>query len=153
MTGAADERMGGAGERPAAGRMARGPGRGGGAGASGHAARAKGKGGRAKSDGKRRRDALAAELALEMGRVRSALKEASEQLVVRLDGELAALTLYLNGHGVEEEAPVLPPARVLSQMLAEARALKVKPKTGRVKDMGRIEALRGSLACKMPPGT
>lgn len=153
MTGATDERMGGAGERPAAGRMARAPGKGGGVGVAGRAARAKGRGGRAKADGKPRRDTLAAELALDLGRVRAALKEASEQLVVRLDGELAALTLYLNGHGVEEEAPVLPPARVLSQMLAEARALKVKPKKGRVKDMGRIEALLDSLASKMPPGT
>jgi hypothetical protein len=37
-------------------------------------------------------------------------------------------------------------------MLAEARALKVKPKKGRVKDLGRIEVLLGSLASKMPPG-
>jgi hypothetical protein len=153
MTGAANERVDGAGERPKAGRIARGPGKGVAEGAAGHAARAKGKSGRAKAQSEPRRDALAAELALELGRVRSALKEASEQLVARLDGELAALTLYLNGHSLEEEAPVLPPARVLSQMLAEARDLKVKPKKGRVKDMGRIEALLGSLASRMPPGT
>lgn len=152
MTEAPDER------KPHAGPGAEGPkaakGQGGGTreGSEKTAVKAKGKSGRKKGGGKAHRESMAAELALELNRVRSALRESSEQLVARLDGELAALGLYLNGQGVPEEKPLLPPARVLSQMLAETKALKVKPKKGRVKDLGRMEALLDSLAAKMPPG-
>jgi hypothetical protein len=37
-------------------------------------------------------------------------------------------------------------------MLADIKALKVKPKKGRVKDLGRIETLLESLSARIPPG-
>jgi hypothetical protein len=152
MTEASDERTGTASSGAVPQRMAKGAGKDGGAVAEKAPVKAKVKSARKKGTGKPHRESLAAELALELDRVRAALKESSEQLMTRLDGELAALSLYLNGQGVPEEKPVLPPARVLSQMIAEAKTLKVKPKKGRVKDLGRMEALLDSLAAKMPPG-
>lgn len=98
------------------------------------------------------RDALAAELAAELAKVRSMLKESSENLMTRLDGELVALSRYLNGEGLPDEKPQLPAAGALSEMIAQARALKVKPHKGRVKDLGRIEGLLKSLSSGMPPG-
>jgi hypothetical protein len=103
--------------------------------------------------GRPSRDALAAELAAELAKVRSMLKESGENLLTRLDGELVTLARYLNGQGLHDEKPVLPPAEALSEMTLQARALKVKPHKGRVKDLGRIEDLLETLASSMPPGT
>jgi len=95
---------------------------------------------------------LAAELSVELANVRSLLKESSENLMTRLDGQLVGLMQYLNGKGVAEEKPLLPPPGALSEMIARAKAIKVKPHKGRVKDLGRIEDLLDCLAAGMPPG-
>lgn len=52
-----------------------------------------------------------------------------------------------------EEVAVLPSTRLMAAMLAQIRALKVKPHKGRVKDLARIEALLEALSAKMPPGS
>jgi|GEM_PF-1891181 len=102
--------------------------------------------------GRPSRDALAAELSAELAKVRSMLKESGENLLTRLDGELVTLARYLSGQGLPDEKPVLPPAEALSEMILQARALKVKPHKGRVKDLARIQGLLETLASGMPPG-
>jgi hypothetical protein len=97
------------------------------------------------------REALAAELAVELARVRGLLKESGENLLARLDGEIVQLARYLSGQDLPDEKPLLPPPGRLSEMIARAKALKVKPQKGRVKDVGRIAELMKSLASGMPP--
>ena len=84
-------------------------------------------------------------------RLRPIFKDVGSALLHRLDGELAGLAHTLNGGGISGEAPVLPQTPILNAMLDDIRALKVKPKKGRVKDLRRIEALLESLAARIPP--
>jgi hypothetical protein len=98
------------------------------------------------------RQELGRQVAQELSKLRPILKEAGTALLDRLDGELAGLTLSLDGRGVSGETPVLPRALALFAMLADVKALKVKPSKGRVKDLRRIEALLESLSARIPPG-
>jgi hypothetical protein len=98
------------------------------------------------------RQALAGELAQELLKLRPLLREVGTALLDRLDGELAGLTLALDGERRHGEAPGLPSGPVLSAMLRDVKALKMKPKKGRVKDLRRIEILLESLGARMPPG-
>jgi hypothetical protein len=98
------------------------------------------------------KEVRASELAVELAKMRSIVKEIGENLVTRMDADLAALALYLEGTGLAEEKPVLPPAGVIGSMMAEVKALKVKPHKGRVKDLWRVADLLRSLSSKMPPG-
>ncbi len=107
---------------------------------------------KAKRIRKASRQELGRQVAQELLKVRPILKEIGTALLDRLDGELAGLTLSLDGRGVSGETPVLPRALVLFAMLADVKALKVKPKKGRVKDLRRIEALLKSLSARIPPG-
>jgi hypothetical protein len=84
-------------------------------------------------------------------KLRPILKDVGNALLDRLDGELAGLSRSLAGEGLSGDPPNLPPAPILSGMLADIQALKVKPKKGRVKDLGRIEVLLESLSGRMPP--
>lgn len=86
----------------------------------------------------------------ELAKLRPILREIGTALLDRLDGELAFLSRGLAGEGLADESPGLPHVPVLSRMLADIQALKVKPKKGRVKDLGRIEALLESLQAQMP---
>jgi hypothetical protein len=87
-----------------------------------------------------------------MAKLRPILKDIGSALVDRLDGELAGLARSLDGEDLHGERPVLPQPLVLIAMLADIKALKVKPKKGRVKDLGRIETLLESLSARIPPG-
>ncbi len=89
-------------------------------------------------------------MSLELVKLRPILKEIGTALLDRLDGELAALSRGLAGEVLPDDTPTLPRAPTLSGMLADIQALKVKPKKGRVKDLGRIEALLESLQAQMP---
>ncbi len=91
------------------------------------------------------------QVAQELLKLRPILKEAGAALLDRLDGELAGLTLALDGQDVAGERPVLPRASVLCSMFADIKALKLKPRKGRVKDLRRIEALLESLSTRIPP--
>ncbi len=91
------------------------------------------------------------QVAEELLKLRPILKEISVALQDRLDGELAGLTLALDGQDVAGQPPVLPRSSILCNMFADIKALKVKPKKGRVKDLRRIEALLESLAARLPP--
>jgi hypothetical protein len=97
------------------------------------------------------RQELRREVAQELLRLRSLLKDLGTNYLDRLDGELAGLALSLAGESIPGDPPVLPNPSVLKAMLADIRALKVKPKKGRAKDVRRIEALLESLNDQMPP--
>jgi hypothetical protein len=108
----------------------------------------KGRAGRARKPS--RRD-LGRQVSQELLKLRPIFKDAGSALLRRLDGELAGLAHTLNGGGISGEAPVLPQTPILIAMLDDIRALKLKPKKGRVKDLRRIEALLESLAARIPP--
>ncbi len=91
------------------------------------------------------------QVAEELLKLRPILKEISVALQDRLDGELAGLSLALDGQDVAGQPPVLPRSSILCNMFADIKTLKVKPKKGRVKDLRRIEALLESLAGRLPP--
>lgn len=97
------------------------------------------------------RQELRQEVARELLKLRSLLKDVGTNCLGRLDGELAGLALSLAGERLPGDPSVLPNPPTLLAMLADIRALKVKPKKGRVKDVRRIEALLESLNSQMPP--
>ena len=84
-------------------------------------------------------------------KLRPILKDIGTALLDRLDGELAVLSRGLASERGSDDLPSVPRAPTLSGMLADIQALKVKPKKGRVKDLGRIEVLLESLSRRMPP--
>ncbi len=84
-------------------------------------------------------------------KLRPILKDIGTALLDRLDGELAALSRGLAGEGLPGDPPKLPRLPTLSGMLSDIQALKVKPRKGRVKDLGRIELLLESLSRRIPP--
>jgi hypothetical protein len=97
------------------------------------------------------RPELAQQVARELAKLRPVLRNIGTALLDRLDGELAGLERSLNGEDVSGERPVLPHTPVLSAMLADIQTLKLKPKKGRLKDLGRIEVLLESLNGRIPP--
>jgi hypothetical protein len=96
------------------------------------------------------RHRLGRQISLELLKLRPVVKEAGTTLLARLDGDLAGLALALGGEKLHGESPARPRPSVLAAMLANIRAVKVKPKKGRVKDLWRIEALLESLLAQMP---
>ena len=96
------------------------------------------------------RQRLGRQVSLELLKLRPVVKEVGTALLDRLDGDLAGLALSLRGEDLHGESPTLPRPRVLFAMLADIRAVKVKPKKGRVKDLRRIEALLESLQAQLP---
>ena len=105
-----------------------------------------------KSVKKPSRQALSRQASQEMAKLRPILKDIGSALLDRLDGELAGLARSLGSEDLHGERPVLPQPPVLIAMLADIKALKVKTKKGRVKDLGRIETLLESLFARIPPG-
>jgi hypothetical protein len=101
--------------------------------------------------GKPSRRDLGRQVSQELLKLRPLFKDVGSALLHRLDGELAGLAHTLNGGGISGEAPVLPQTPILVTMLDDIRALKLKPKKGRVKDLRRIETLLESLAARIPP--
>lgn len=97
------------------------------------------------------RQDLARQVSLELAKLRPVLKEIATALLDRLDGELATLSRALAGESLSGDPPKLPRVPILSGMLADVQALKVKPRKGRVKDLGRIEILLEALSRRMPP--
>ena len=91
------------------------------------------------------------EVAQELLKLRSLLKEVGTNCLDRLDGELAGLALSLAGENLLGDPPILPSTPILLRMLADIKAFKVKPKKRQVKDLRRIEVLLDSLNSHMPP--
>jgi hypothetical protein len=113
----------------------------------------KGRAGKEAKRGKKSsRQELARQVSQELAKLRPILKDVGAALMDRLDGGLAGLVLSLGGEALHGERPVLPRPPVLSAMLADIKALEIKPKKGRVKDLGRIHVLLESLNERIPPG-
>ena len=112
--------------------------------------------GQAGKEGKRgkksSRQELARQVSQELAKLRPILKDVGAAIMDRLDGGLAGLVLSLGGEALHGDRPVLPRPPILSAMLSDIKALEVKPKKGRVKDLGRIQVLLESLNERMPPG-
>lgn len=104
--------------------------------------------GKAADAGARQR--LGRQVSLELLKLRPVVREVGTAFLDRLDGDLAGLALSLGGENLHGESPALPRPPILSAMLANIRAVKVKPRKGRVKDLRRIEALLESLRAQMP---
>ena len=99
------------------------------------------------------RHELARQVSQELVKLRPILKDIGTALLDRLDGELAGLSRSLAGEGLSGDHPTLAPAPILTGMLTDILALKVKPKKGRVKDLWRLEVLLESLSARVPPET
>ncbi len=97
-----------------------------------------------------KRGVLASELAAEIQGLRPVLKDIIEIYKSRVDGQLAGLCEVFQEAGSAENG--LPPAKIEARMIEAVRALKVKPRKGRVKDLARIEELANKLWALMPPG-
>ena len=76
-------------------------------------------------------------LVLELRRLRAMFTEISERYVANAEGEIAAVIDAVEGKS-------LPAARV-EKMLEAVRALSVKPRKGRRKDLARIETIAAAL--------
>jgi hypothetical protein len=82
----------------------------------------------------RRKPAVAREmLTVELRRVRSLFAEIAERYLAESDGKIVAL--------IEETEKRRLPMPAVEGLLKEVRSLNVKPRKGRRKDLGRIEAL------------
>jgi len=76
-------------------------------------------------------------LVLELRRLRAMFTEISERYVANAEGEIAAVIDAVEGKSLNA-------ARV-EKMLEVVRALSVKPRKGRRKDLARIETVTASL--------
>jgi len=76
-------------------------------------------------------------LVLELRRLRAMFTEIAERYVSNVEGEIAAVIDAVDGKS-------LPAARV-ERMLEVVRALSVKPRKGRRKDLARIETTAAAL--------
>jgi len=94
---------------------------------------------------------MSRQVSQELLKLRPVLRDVGSALLDRLDGELAGLASSLRGESLHGDVPALPETSVLSAMLADIQALKVKPKKGRLKDLRRVEALLESLSARIPP--
>ncbi len=95
-----------------------------------------------------KRALLAAELAAEIQGLRPVLKDMLEIYRSRVDGQLAGLCEVLAG--LDGSGSPLPPAKIEARMLEAVRALKIKARKGRAKDLARIEELANVLWAMMP---
>ena len=97
------------------------------------------------------RPSPAADLAGEVAQLRLLLQEVSEAVFSRLDAEAAAVLTALDEKAVPGDAPALPPAERIRALRDVVADLKVKPRKGRVKDLGRIEEVLKVLAARLLP--
>jgi hypothetical protein len=80
-----------------------------------------------------------AKLLDEFEAVRTATQEVVEQVSLRLTAQLAEASRRLAGNGGSDAPPRATSAKVTGTMLVTMRKLRLKPKRGRLKDLGRIE--------------
>lgn len=95
--------------------------------------------------GNRRKAELAEELARELQSLRTTGKEVVESWSLRVNSLLAAAALRLTPRA-GDAAPSLPAKGDLEKALAAVRAVKLKPRKGRLKDLVRIERAAETLA-------
>ncbi|MEW5765351.1 MAG: hypothetical protein ACOYXN_03165 [Acidobacteriota bacterium] len=97
------------------------------------------------------RPSAAADLAGDVAQLRLLLQEVSEAVFSRLEAEAAAVLAALDEKAVPGDAPALPSAERIRALRDVVADLKVKPRKGRVKDLGRIEAVLKVLAARLLP--
>lgn len=95
------------------------------------------------------RAALARDTAQEIQALRGVFSDILEIYRSRVDGQLAGLAEAFREAGQDGNPP---PARACKAILEQIRALKVKPRKGRGKDLARVEALAECLWELLPPG-
>jgi len=83
--------------------------------------------------------------------LRGTLKEIQEQYSVRTNGLLVQMMQIADPPDDARERPALPSRKAMEQMLEMVKALKVKPKKGRGKDLQRIQDLLEALGLQFPP--
>lgn len=94
---------------------------------------------------RRKKEKNAAEIAKELQGLRSVAQEVIDQLEIRVGADIADLIRIFANEEIAGEKHPLPPAQVETQLLARLRALKVKPKKGRIKDLYRIADLLAEI--------
>ncbi len=97
------------------------------------------------------RPSPAAALAGDVAQLRLLLKDISDAVFSRLDAEAAAVLTALDEGGVPGDAPALPSAERIRVLRSAVADLKVKPRKGRVKDLGRLEAVLEVLTAHLLP--
>ncbi len=100
--------------------------------------------------GGRGRGGAADGLVAELRALRATLDEVVEQFRVRVGGQLADIERAVAGSGPPEARALRPPAKARAEMLREVRALKVKPRKGRTKDVVRLAELVEELLGHLP---
>ncbi len=99
---------------------------------------------------RRDRGGAAEPLAVELRALRATLDEVVKQFHVRIGSELAAVERAVAGTGVAAARAARPRAKMRAAMLREVRALKVKPRKGRTKDVIRLARLIEELFSQLP---
>ena len=93
-----------------------------------------------------RRQELAREVVLEIHALRVALDDALQTFGARVQGNLAGAARRLEEAALGESEAPLPSARALGGLLRDLRAVKLKPRKGRAKDLNRIDRVADELA-------
>jgi hypothetical protein len=99
---------------------------------------------------RRSRSARTEALASELRGLRATLDEAVRQFHVRTASHLADVERAVAGSGPAGARAARPGPKAQAAMLAEVRALKVKPRKGRLKDLARIAELIEELLGHLP---
>jgi hypothetical protein len=99
---------------------------------------------------RRSRSASADALASELRELRATLDETVRQFHVRAASRLADVERAVAGSGPAGARTTRPRPKARAAMLAEVRALKVKPRKGRLKDLARIAELIEELLGHLP---
>jgi hypothetical protein len=86
-----------------------------------------------------------------VAQLRLLLRDVSDAVFARLDGEAAAVLAALDGEPVPGDAPAHPSAERVRALRAVVADLKVKPRKGRVKDLGRLEAVLEAMTARLLP--
>ncbi|MGE5235841.1 MAG: hypothetical protein ACM3O7_05815 [Acidobacteriota bacterium] len=84
-------------------------------------------------------------LALELQVLRRAVEESVEHLLDRLRGRLGSLVNGLENGATDDRRTARPREKRIAAALARVRALKLKPRKGRVKDLARVGDLLDKL--------
>ena len=93
----------------------------------------------------------AAELASEIKKLRTTLKEIVKQVSLRIDSRIADTLRILEKKQAPGEPCNLPGAKTTTRMAKKLRALKIKPCKGKLKDIAHIERMVEKIAEKTAP--
>lgn len=98
----------------------------------------------------KKRDEVAAELALELRELRARVDEVTEHFRLRVGGEIEELLQRIEGQQIDGKVKK-PSVKTAQAMRERLREHSVKPRKGRAKDFARIQELVEDLADLLPP--